>query len=255
MGGTLLGILAKHGLAGKIAVCERDPSKVKRLKGSFSKVNFIHHISELNTEDVNVVLLAVKPQDFKTADLKVNKKTLVISIMAGVPIASIRRHTGAARIIRAMPNTPAQLGLGFTAWTATVATGRQEEIFAKRIFQTMGEELRVRSEDVINKFTAISGSGPAYFFYSALAFLDAARSLGIKQADAERAIRKTMEGAAGMLAGGDDMAVKMSQVASKGGTTEAALTAFKKSGFEVAWKHAVRAAYRRAKELEKMSGR
>lgn len=252
MGTVLLAAVAGSGLAGKISVCERNAEKRKRVKKMFPQIDLFQEPSGLPA--VDVVFLAIKPQDFRTTALDLRKTSLVVSVMAGVPISALRKRTGASKIVRSMPNTPARLGLGFTAWMATPSVRGKDLDFARGVFAEMGEEVQVRSEDLINKFTALSGSGPAYFFYSALALVNAARSIGIGAAAAERAARKTLEGAAALLISGGSLAERISQVASKGGTTEAALAAFKKSKLESAWKQAVRAAYLRAKELEKMSG-
>ena len=249
MGELVLEKLASESTVGKLTVCDASVLARRRLKRTFPRAVVTDDLSSLENADVTV--LAVKPQDFRTLTLKAGRASLVISIMAGVSMSVIRQHTGARHIVRAMPNTPAQLGLGFTAWTGTTGVSGAQRAFAQRLFARMGEELYVRSEALIDKFTAVSGSGPAYFTYAALSLLNAARALGIPEKDAERAVRKTLEGTAALLTSSSDLAERISQVASKGGTTEAALRVFRKSKFESIWARAVRAAHKRAVELSK----
>ena len=115
----------------------------------------------------------------------------------------------------------------------------------------MGEEMYAVSEEIVDKATAVSASGPAYLFYTVACFEKAAQSIGLSREDARRMVLKTFEGSWELLRENDDAEEMIRHVASKGGTTEAALAAFQKGKLQVIWKDAIRAAFLRAKKLSK----
>ena len=174
-------------------------------------------------EDAAVVIFAVKPADFSSCieglgtDLS---GKLVISIMAGISIAKLREKTGAEKIVRSMPNLPLQVGKGFTAW---MSGGDSDKDLVRKIFQTFGEEIEVTKEEDLNAVTALSGSGPAYFFYLCELFEKKALAWGFGEKEATKIARATFVGAAGLLEKGElGSAEWRAAVTSKGGTTEAA---------------------------------
>lgn len=202
-------------------------------------------------ESCDVVVLAVKPQDYKTINLKLANDQLVISIMAGVSVSSIKKHFKTNKVVRAMPNTPGRVGRGFTGYFVTKQATEEDKNFAKELFDALGESTEVSTEDSINKITAVSGSGPAYVFYMLQNFIDSAKSLGIKEKDAKKMVLQTLRGSLAMLEENTDINLLIKNVTSKGGTTEAALKVFDKKNISKTWQQAVESAYKRAKELSK----
>ncbi len=184
------------------------------------------------------VILSVKPQDSEEVlkKIKLNKNTILISIMAGVPMKKISLLSDHKKIIRMMPN----LALSIAGWiSAGLSPIEKKE--AKKFLDEITENFEVKKEDDINKITAISGSGPAYFFLLAKELTNTARKLGLKEA--EKLVQKTFQAAAHIEG---DYAELVKKVASKGGTTEAALKVLK---FDKMTEKAVLAAYKKAKEL------
>lgn len=202
-------------------------------------------------ESCGTVVISVKPQDFHTLDLKLNKDTLVISIMAGTTVATIKKHLKVTKVIRSMPNMPAQIEKGFVGWFATKQVTIEEKNLANKLWRAMGESLEVKSEDTINKITAISGSGPAYVFYILNAFILGAKSLGIKDAEARRMAIQTMKGSLDMITDSIDLSVLIKNVASKGGTTEAGLFELNKGKVNKTFEKTIKSAYNRALKLSK----
>lgn len=201
----------------------------------------------------SIILLAVKPQTFPQVVASMGapaRSTVVISIMAGISSGAIRAALGThARVIRAMPNTPCQIGLGMTAIAIGDGAVAGDEIEARRIFDAVGATALV-DESMIDAVTAVSGSGPAYVFHLAEAMEEAARSLGFPPGDARTFVRQTIVGAAGLLARDDaDPAALRSAVTSKGGTTEAAVRVLDDAHVREAVVRALTAARDRAREL------
>ncbi|HJX13808.1 MAG TPA: pyrroline-5-carboxylate reductase [Dehalococcoidales bacterium] len=202
----------------------------------------------------DIVVLVVKPQNLPevAAALKGNLEPgqLLLSIMAGVSIAKLSASLGHDSIVRVMPNMPAQVGYGASGWTATAAvTGEQKE-WTRAILGAMGKEIYFADEACLDMVTAVSGSGPAYFFLLAEALIDAAVGLGLPRPEAEALVSQTMLGAAHlMVKSGRPPAELRRNVTSRGGTTEKALGVFEAGGFAGLVADAVRAAHRRAKEL------
>lgn len=199
----------------------------------------------------DIVILAVKPQDFKNVVLNLHKDTLVISIMAGITVAKIKKQLKVNKIVRAMPNTPAKLGKGFIGYFTTSQVSTTDKKFINQLFNEMGINMRVMKENDINKITAISGSGPAYIFHTILSFINSARALGIKEKDAKNMVLQTMLGSLAMINEDTNIEQLMKNVTSKGGTTEAGLKVFNKKNTNQIWQSALNSAYKRAQELSK----
>jgi pyrroline-5-carboxylate reductase len=201
----------------------------------------------------NFVILAVKPHDapevmpqFKNY---FSKDTILISILAGVPLKKLAHLSGHRKIIRMMPNLGLSVGQGIAVWKSTGLT-KAEKARAKKFIGKITENFEVKNEDAINRATAISASGPAYFFLLADSLFEASRSLGFNAPQSRRLAGKTFMAAAA-LSGSGDFSNLIKKIASKKGTTEAALKTFHKKGFEKIVGSAVRSAYQRAKELSK----
>jgi pyrroline-5-carboxylate reductase len=197
------------------------------------------------------VILATKPQDSKEAigEIKnyLNKKTILISIMAGTSIKKIESLSGHKKIVRMMPNLGLSVGCGIAVWKG-VGISPLEKKKVKNFINKITENFEVKNEDIINKVTAISGSGPAYFFLLADCLMKACFNLGFNKNESIQLVEKTFSAAA-VLSRGDDYSSLIKKVASKGGTTEAALNIFQKENFNEIISKAIFAAYKRAKEL------
>ena len=203
------------------------------------------------------IILSVKPKDFDSL-LKnevccgVSKNKLLISIAAGVTTKYIEGIVGKdVPVVRAMPNMAAAIGEAITAISVGNAAGAQDLKLAREIFSTIGEVVEV-DEKLIDCVTAISGSGPAYFFYLIESLIDAAVELGIDREIAKRLVLKTALGSAKLpQAMKEEPKALREKVTSKGGTTEAALKVFESKKFKNIVKEAVNEALKRAKQLSK----
>jgi pyrroline-5-carboxylate reductase len=153
---------------------------------------------ELCLDRADVVILAVKPQDcarlFDQIKPFVDPEQLFISIMAGVRIQTISEALGVKKIIRAMPNLPAQVGQGITTFTSSDDVTRIELVMVQNLLSTTGKTLYVEQEEMIDASTAISGSGPAYVYFFMKAMMDAAISMGFQPGEAEMLVGQTFSG-------------------------------------------------------------
>ncbi|MBI4250364.1 pyrroline-5-carboxylate reductase [Candidatus Uhrbacteria bacterium] len=253
LGGGVMGELMASNIVkifptASLIVCERNGAHATMLQKKY-RIAVTTRCEDLMVTDV--IILAVKPQDFPLARIIAKKDALVISIMAGVSTATIRKQTHAKKIVRAMPNTPARFGKGFTAFFATRTVDREGIRFCSQLFDGLGVSFRVPAEETINKVTAITGSGPAYLIDTLAHFMSAAQSLGFSKKIAYQMILQTLIGTEALLADNPDPEHLINQIASKGGTTEAALREFEKADIHKIWHKAVDAAYARAQELGK----
>ena len=208
--------------------------------------------------DAAVVVLAVKPQILETVTREVAHAVagkLVVSIAAGVPIAAIERWLGADRaVVRCMPNTPALVGAGITGLIANrIVTPAQRET-AEHVLAVAGEVVWFESDADLDAVTALSGSGPAYFFYVIEALADAGARLGLDPEVATRLTVATAAGAAAMALE-DDPSVLRERVTSPGGTTERALAILAQQSLPATLDAAVRGAFLRSEELAKEFGK
>jgi pyrroline-5-carboxylate reductase len=203
-----------------------------------------------------VVVLCVKPQQAPEAMSALRpllrSGQTVLSIMAGVSLGKLREGLGHRALVRAMPNTPAQIGLGMTVYCADESVGKDGLARVEALLNACGATVRVDSEDAIDAATAVSGSGPAYVFYLAEHWSEAARRLGFTPEQATLLVQQTLLGATelwkrqGLPAG-----TLREQVTSKGGTTAAALEVFERRGLGLAIEEGIERAYHRAKELSR----
>lgn len=253
-GGAMGATLIKAATAAKVAeqsdfaICEVDSARRTALAQSFPAARISPSIEAAGEQDL--AYLAIKPQDLPGLRGKPLGKMLIVSIMAGVPIAAVREATGAKRIVRAMPNTPAQINRGFTVWTATDDATPADRSRASALFDAMGGQIEAADESVLDKATAVSGSGPAYVFLFLEAFANAAVSIGLNPADARRMALETVIGAAEYAKSSDQhFAALKDQVTSPAGTTAAGLRELERRGFRSALFEAVHAAHARAEEL------
>lgn len=203
-----------------------------------------------------LVVLAVKPQVLPTvmAEIKgqIRESRLVLSIVAGARIASLRNGLQHNTIVRSMPNTPAQIGLGMTVWTAAPAVSQRQKNLVAKILGALGQQICFTDEKYLDMATAVSGSGPAYLFYFVENFIEAAVAIGFNRRDAKTLALQTINGATGLLAqSGKEAGELRRAVTSPGGTTAAALKTLEEGKFKELVTSAIKAAYARAKELGK----
>lgn len=185
----------------------------------------------------DVVFMAVKPQMMKAVLAPIQnalalKKPLLISVAAGITIDTLKAWSGLQQIVRCMPNTPSQLGLGATGLFASAECSQQQKAFTKTALDAVGISLWLNNEDEINAVTAVSGSGPAYFFLLIEAMQAAGQAQGLSEATAKQLAVQTALGAASMAAHNTDSPTELRQkVTSPGGTTDRAITTFNEGGF------------------------
>jgi pyrroline-5-carboxylate reductase len=202
----------------------------------------------------DVVLLAVKP--VHAMDLMeemrplLNEGQVFISIMAGVTIETLKQGLQAGKIVRAMPNLPAQVGLGMTSFTVSEEVSRLELAAVEGLLDTTGRSINLDTETEIDASTGISGSGPAYIFYFMEALMDAARRMGFSEDDARLLVGQTFAGAVELF-NSSDLSPQdwMKKVASKGGTTRAALDSMDDNNLNGLIQEAAYAAFHRAQAL------
>lgn len=202
----------------------------------------------------DLIILAVKPQDFPAVASELRgllaAGQTVVSIMAGVSLTTLHDRLAHEAIVRAIPNTPAQVGEGMTVWTATETVGTSARENAHAILGAMGQELYVTDEKYVDMATAVSGSGPAFVFLVMEALIDAAVHIGLRREMATSMVLQTVLGSARYAqASGRHPADLRNQVTSPGGTTAEGLLALEEAGVRAAFAQAIIAAYERAREL------
>lgn len=233
-----------------------DPSEEQR---EFVASQFGVKVTPHNPEAVEgaeIIVLAVKPQVLNDVlrELKghIPPQSLVFSIVAGRTIASIRSGLRHNAVIRAMPNTPAQIGQGMTVWTDSSGIDAAHREQARVILRAMGEELYVSHEDTINMATAVSGTGPTYIFLLVEALVDAAVHLGFSRRDARKIVLQTVLGSVKFAQGSDlHLAQLRNMVTSPGGTSAEAIYQLEKGGMRTILSKAVWAAYQKSRLLGK----
>jgi len=204
--------------------------------------------------DADVVVFCLKPQTLPkvlpTLRGAVQPNDLVISIIAGARIALFRDTLGHAAVVRAMPNTPAQIGAGMTVWTATEAVSDSQRVTAATIFGALGKESYADDEKYMDMTTALSGTGPAYCFLLLEAMVDAGVHMGFSRRVAEDLVLQSMLGSVQFaMQSGKHLAELRNMVTSPGGTTAAAVYQMERGGVRTVLADAIWSAYRRAQEL------
>jgi pyrroline-5-carboxylate reductase len=207
---------------------------------------------------VNAVIIGVKPQSFaiaceQTIRHLTDQSTLMVSIMAGLSTARIAEATQAVRVIRAMPNTPGQIGQGITAYFLGNDVTESDEAFAIQLLEPLGSVEKLTTEKQMDAVTAVSGSGPAYVFLLAEALAAAGESEGLERGLAERLARQTVIGSAALMEQSGQTAHELRRaVTSPEGTTAAALDVLTAGGGLVTMmRRAVEAASHRSRQLGK----
>jgi pyrroline-5-carboxylate reductase len=254
MGGAVLAAGLRAGVltAERTAVVEPDAGKHAGL-GVRCFVDGAAGAAWLATQGAGAqVLLAVKPQMLADAAAGLGGAAngrVVISILAGTPGQRVRAALAGARVVRAMPNLAVRVGRGCTALCASAGAAPGDDALARRLFGAAGTVVEVE-EALMDAFTALAGSGPAYVFYLAEAMTRAAGEMGMDPRVADAVVRETIVGAAALLAESKDApGVLRAQVTSRGGTTAAATRVLDEAGVMEAWVRAIVAARDRGREL------
>ncbi len=203
----------------------------------------------------DLVVLSVKPQRLSGVlkELKdVRPEAFVLSIVAGAPIQKIVEALKNPAVVRAMPNTPAQIGEGITVWAAALEVLDAQKEIARSLLGALGEEIFVEDENYLDMATALSGTGPAYVFLFMEAMIDAGVHMGFSRRIAEQLVVKTLTGSVAYYQNiQTHLAALRNQVTSPGGTSAEALYYLEKAGFRTAISRAIWAAYQRTLELGK----
>jgi pyrroline-5-carboxylate reductase len=259
MARSLIGGLIDDGMKPQcITVGEPDAGRREQLANDFGVTGLAENAAAINTSDI--VIFAVKPQVMKTAVLPLvgrlsKKNPLLISIAAGIPISSLESWVGNdLAMVRAMPNTPALINAGITALFANSQVLPVQRDHAESILTSVGKVVWVEDETLIDTVTAVSGSGPAYFFYFMEALEQAAIEEGLDQETARLLILETALGATRLAIETKKSLLELrGQVTSPGGTTESAIQVLEHANTRQILKRAVTAARKRSADLANSS--
>jgi pyrroline-5-carboxylate reductase len=256
MGEAMLAALLSKGLSSPQDIAVSDISETRRqhLQQKYGVTVMADNRKAPIIIGAGVIVLAIKPQNLAQvmAELKgqIKPTQLVLSIIAGAKLSTLCQGLKHSRVVRAMPNTPAQIGEGMTVWAATKEVTRRQKKWAGSILGAMGKEIYVADEKYIDMATAVSGSGPAYFFLFVEALVEAAVNIGFSPRMARELVLETMLGAGHLIQkSGKEPAELRRMVTSPGGTTAEAISEFEKGKFNDLVKKAISAAYRKARLL------
>jgi len=231
----------------------RNEAKFPKIAEEFpkSRISVFEEVQEL---DADLLIIAVKPQDFAHAAenfrFQLKEKQMVLSIMAGIKIGKIQKLLNHPLVVRAMPNAPTLLGMGITGYTAAEGISFSQLIHIERLLNSTGRSVYLEDENLLDSVTALSGSGPAYFYYIVDAMIKAGTEMGIEENLSRLFVQQTMLGAYHLINNSEkNLEELINDVASKGGTTEAALKTFDDSHLKELLKNGILNAEKRAKEL------
>lgn len=238
----------------KLMIYDISPDKIISLKEM--KLFDVYENIEDCVPKADIIFIAVKPfhseELFEKIGPMVNQEQIFVSLMAGVTIETIQEQLGVKKVVRTMPNLPAQVGKGVTSYTESKEVSRVELLMIRNLLDTTGESIRVKNQNYIDASTGISGSGPAYVFYFMQSMLEAALKMGFSENDSKVLVSQTFEGAITLFNQNDiSPNLWMERVASKGGTTRAALDSMDDNNVKELIKDAAYAAFDRAVELGK----
>lgn len=202
----------------------------------------------------DLVILAVKPQDFgaiaPTLRALLQPGQVVLSIMAGIPLARLRKALDHPTVVRAMPNAPARIGMGITAYATGTDLSMRQTLMVEQLLNCTGRALHLEDEAMLDPVTALSGSGPAYFFHIVRVMMDTGTGLGLPPHVSAALVKQTMLGSFHLMEHADRSPEELIKaVMSKGGTTEAAFKVLEGEDLEGILVRAITAASKRASEL------
>ncbi len=254
MGAAVIAGLLRKKLVRPVDIIAAGPRKerIEKLRTEFGV-----RATTSNREGIagaEIILLAVKPQSLgavaRELEGQIPEKALVVSVLAGRTIAEVSRLLRHGCIVRAMPNTPAQIGEGITVWTAAPEVSAKQRQQAALVLGACGEEIFVEHETYLDMATALSGNGPAYVFLFLEALVDAGVHIGFPRHVAEKLVLQTVKGSAAyVLQSPRHLAGLRNEVTSPGGTSAEALYYLEKAGFRTALARAVWAGYERSSQL------
>jgi len=260
MGRALIsGLLASGFEPNQISVIEANAVTALKLHEDFGVqgIGALEHIA-FDFSKNNVVVMAIKPQDFNVVAKGLAAKLkhasapapLILSIAAGIRLKDMSRWLDHTRCVRAMPNTPALIGKGITGLFADAAVDQSDRALVETICHAVGQAVWVSEEKLMDAVTAVSGSGPAYVFAFLEAMQSAGERLGLDTETARKLAYATLEGATQLAHNSDEHAgVLRERVTSKGGTTAAALDVMKQQGWQEILEKAIDAASQRGKAM------
>lgn len=259
MASSIIGGLVESGHpADKISAADPFPNSLERVRQVAPIA--VYNDNAQAVEGADVVILAVKPQVMAEATQSIAPQVqaqgaVVISIAAGITVDSLQARLGEVAIVRCMPNTPSLLGCGASGLFANAHTSDTQREYAERILSAVGTTCWVDTEDELDAITALSGSGPAYFFLFMEAMINAGKDLGLSEGVAAQLAMQTGLGAARMAMEDEaDLTELRRRVTSPGGTTERAVASFQDSDLHDVVAKAMRAAYDRAQEMAREMG-
>lgn len=256
IGGGNMGTTYADSLVSSHAISRQDLYLLERTEtkaAHFRNKGFTHIYLEAGDyiRETDVIILAVKPQDahkvYPIISPFITEKHLVLSVMAGVTMSAIQAALPTTRTIRVMPNLPAQIGMGMSGFAADASVSKVELFAIQNLLNTTGKSVYFEHEALIDAVTAISGSGPAYVYYFMESMIKAAEQMGFSKQQAELLVEQTFMGAVHLL-NLRDLSCRewINRVASKGGTTEAALSSFDAEHLDQLIANGLQAAYKRA---------
>lgn len=262
IGGGNMGISFARAILNSSIVKANNLSLIDR---SYKKKLWIGKELKCKTSDLidkslsqyGIVVLAVKPQDaaplLKAISPHLTSSQIVVSFMTGIKLkdlqGALNNHT---KIVRAMPNLPAQIGKGFTVYKSSGRYSKGEEKLIKLILDSAGASLKIASEDLLDAATAIPATGPGYLFYFFEHLIQAAIDSGFSKKDSELIIKETVAGSLHLwIESGLTPQQLRAKVTSKGGTTKAAIDYYDRAGLDKILKKGIQVAEKRAKELSR----
>ena len=256
MGESMIAGLLRQGIVEASQITASHPRESRR-----AELSERHGIAVVGEnagaiQDNSIVVICVKPQRLGHVvnDLRgrLNPSQLVISIVAGATIEKLAGELGTAKIVRAMPNTPSQIGAGITAWTCTDAVEETERSHVREMLSALGKELFVETENMIDMATSLSATGPTYIFMVMEALTDAGVHLGFSRNMAKELVQETMLGSVKFAIESHKHPAELrNMVTSPGGTSAEAIYQMEKGSLRTVLSKAVYSAYKRAVDLGK----
>ena len=235
-----------------LLLVEKSPERQTKLQAL--QIGRVVTTADASISDSDLLILSVKPQDFKELAPElaahIRPHTIVLSIMAGIELASIQQTLNHRHVVRAMPNSPVEIGMGMTVFTSSDTFTPEQILRVENLLATTGRTLYVEKEELLNAVTALSGSGPAYFYYFMQHLVRAGMEMGLDEHVSSTLAKQTMLGAFHLINNADKPLDELIRaVASKGGTTEAALRTFNEARMDETIVNGLKQGERRAKEL------
>jgi len=256
--GAMAEAIIKGVLSQEITTADRitasDPIAARRayLENEYSVQTTDNNLAAL--QNANIIVMSIKPQVLEKVSLglwgNIPSDALVISIIAGASLSKLGECLGHERVIRTMPNTPAQINMGVTVWMPTQDVTSEQRVQAETLLSALGEQIAVEKEEYIDMQTGLGGSGPGFVFLIIEAMIDAGVHMGFSRADAQKITLQTIAGSVALVQStGEHPAELRNKVTSPGGTTAAGIHALERGGLRSVLSDAIFAAYHRSQEL------